>query len=104
MSNLLIATDDSAGVESIEIAAAELELGVEMASDVGALLKKASSELVELVILDTRFGESSGLEIYKQIADIDQHLPVVIVASRANSREAIEATKLGALDLSLIHI
>lgn len=98
MSNLLIATDDSAGVESIEIAAAELELGVEMASDVGALLKKASSELVELVILDTRFGESSGLEIYKQIADIDQHLPVVIVASRANSREAIEATKLGALD------
>ena len=98
MPNLLIATSDTAGLESIEIAAAELELGVETASDVDTLLKKANSELVELVILDAAFGESSGLEIYKQIAEIDQHLPVVIVASRANSREAIEATRLGALD------
>ena len=98
MPNLLIATSDTAGLESIEIAAADLELGVETASDVDTLLKKANSELVELVILDAAFGESSGLEIYKQIAEIDQHLPVVIVASRANSREAIEATRLGALD------
>ena len=98
MSNLLIATNDSAGVESIEIAASELELGVETASNVDALLQKANSELVDLVILDAGFGETSGLEVYKQIADIDQHLPVVIVASRANSREAIEATRLGALD------
>jgi two-component system nitrogen regulation response regulator GlnG len=98
LSNLLIATNDSAGVESIEIAASELELGVETASNVDALLQKANSELVDLVILDAGFGETSGLEVYKQIADIDQHLPVVIVASRANSREAIEATRLGALD------
>lgn len=98
MPNLLIATSDTAGLESIEIAAAELELGVETASDIDALLKKANSELVELVILDAGFGEPSGLAIYQQIAEIDQHLPVVIVASRANSREAIEATRLGALD------
>ncbi len=98
MPNLLVATSNSTGIESIEIAASELELGVETVSDVDALLERANSALVELVILDAGFGESSGLAIYQQIAEIDQHLPVVIVASRANSREAIEATRLGALD------
>lgn len=95
---MLIASSDKAGLESIEIAAASMELAVEVASDVNALLQRADSDQVELVLLDSEFSESSGLQIYKQIAEIDQHLPVVIVASRANSREAIEATKLGAMD------
>lgn len=95
---LLIATSDPAGLQNIEIAASELELGVEFVSDVEALMEKANSELVELVLLDSDFGESFGFEIYQRVAKVDQHLPVIIVANRANSREAIEATKLGALD------
>ncbi len=98
MSNLLIAASEMAGLEFFEIAASELELGVEVAADVETLLAKAKSELVELVLLDSSFESSSGLEVYKRLAEIDQHLPVVIVSNRANSREAIEATRLGALD------
>ena len=98
MSNLLVAASDRTGLEIIEIAAAELELGVEDVSDVASLLAKAGSELVELVLLDVEFCGVSGMELYQQIAEIDQHLPVVIVAGRADSRQAIEATRLGALD------
>ena len=98
MSNLLIAAGDRTGLEIIEIAAAELELGVEDVTDVASLLAKANSQLVELVLLDAEFCGISGMELYQQIAEIDQHLPVVIVAGRADSRQAIEATRLGALD------
>ena len=87
-----------AGLESIEVVAAGMELAVEVVNDVEALLQRADSDQLELVLLDAEFSGASGLLIYKKIAEIDQHLPVVIVASRANSREAIEATKLGALD------
>lgn len=98
MSNLLIASHDFAGLEFIEIAASELELGVEVASDVDTLLQKVNSEMVELVLLDADFGDDSGIKLYQQIANVDQHLPVVIIANRADSRQAIEATRLGALD------
>ena len=98
MSNLLIAASETTGLEFIEIVASELELGVDVANNVEALFEKANSDLVELVLLHGEFCGNSGLEFYQKIAEIDQHLPVIIVASRANSREAIEATKLGALD------
>ena len=95
---MLIAASDSAGLEAIELAASELEIGVEVAGDVESLMAKATSELVEMVLLEAGFDNSSGMELYQRLAEIDQHLPVIIVASRANSREAIESTKLGALD------
>ena len=73
MSNLLIATSESTNLEFIEIAAAEMELGVEIANDVATLLERANSELVEMVLLDAGFSSSTGLEIYRQLADnLDQ--------------------------------
>ena len=86
------------GLEFIEIVASELELGVDVAYDLATLLDKANSEQVDLILLDAEFENSSGLKVYQRLAEIDQHLPVIVVAGRANSREAIEATKLGALD------
>lgn len=98
MSNLLIASTENAGLEIIEIVAAELEVGVEIACDAGSLLAKIDSGLVELVLLDANFPGINGMNVYQSIAEIDQHLPVVLVANRANSRQAIEATRVGALD------
>ena len=98
MPNILVATDINGGLEIVEVVAAELEFGLQEAADVDSLLKAVHSDSVELVLLDAAFGETSGLQLYQQIAEVDQHLPVVIFASRANSREAIEATRLGALD------
>ena len=98
MPSILVATDTNGGLEIVEVVAADLELGLQAADDVDSLFKAVHSDSVELVLLDAAFGDTSGMLLYQQIAEVDQHLPVVIVASRANSREAIEATRLGALD------
>ncbi len=98
MPTILIADINSETLSGIEKVAADSELAVLVAQDASELIAKANDEQVEVVILDVDFESNSGLELYQQLAEADQHLPVILVASKANSRQAIEATKLGALD------
>ena len=98
MPTILIADINPETLSGIEKVAADSELAVLVAQDASELIAKANDEQVEVVILDVEFESNSGLELYQQLAEADQHLPVILVANKANSRQAIEATKLGALD------
>ena len=98
MSAILVADTNTESQSYIEEVAAASELAVVVAQNAAELLAKANNEQVDVVILDVEFESNSGLELYQQLAEADQHLPVILVANKANSRQAIEATKLGALD------
>lgn len=98
MPALLVADVNPETLSGIEKVAAASELAVVVAADAEELIVKSSDEQVQVVILDVEFESNSGLQLYQQLAEMDQHLPVILVANRANSRQAIEATKLGALD------
>ena len=97
MPAILVADHNPESLSQIEMTASQSELAVLVAADSEDLLSKANAVEVDVVILDADFDEQ-GLSLYQRLADSDQHLPVIIVADRANSRQAIEATKLGALD------
>ncbi len=56
---------------------------------------------VDVVILDVRLPDLSGLDAFDQIRRIDPRLPVIIVTAFAATETAIEAMKRGAFDYLL---
>jgi two-component system nitrogen regulation response regulator GlnG len=55
----------------------------------------------DVVILDLRLPDMSGLEVFDRIRQIDPRLPVVIITAYAETDTAIEAMKRGALEYLL---
>lgn len=55
----------------------------------------------DVVILDVRLPDLSGLDAYDRIAKIDPRLPVIIVTAYASTETAIEAMRRGAFEYLL---
>jgi two-component system nitrogen regulation response regulator GlnG len=71
-----------------------------------ALTGQEGIELVErkgpdVVILDVRLTDMSGLEAFDQIRQIDPRLPVIIITAHGKTETAIEAMKRGAFEYLL---
>ncbi|SFH95784.1 sigma-54-dependent transcriptional regulator [Planctomicrobium piriforme] len=58
----------------------------------------ASSAKPDVVILDVRLPDLSGLDAYDRIAQLDPRLPVIIVTAYASTETAIEAMRRGAFE------
>src|SRR5439155_16920041 len=52
----------------------------------------------DVILLDLRLPDQSGLEVYQQIRQIDARIPVVFVTMAKGADAAIEAMKQGAYD------
>ncbi|HEY0981853.1 MULTISPECIES: sigma-54-dependent transcriptional regulator [unclassified Schlesneria] len=59
------------------------------------LLKRVNPDVV---LLDLRLPDQSGLEVYLQIREIDRRIPVIFATMTKGADDAIEAMKLGAYD------
>jgi two-component system nitrogen regulation response regulator GlnG len=55
----------------------------------------------DVVVLDVRLPDMSGLEALDLIRSLDSHLPVIVVTAYASTETAIEAMKRGAFDYLL---
>lgn len=56
------------------------------------------SHKYDLVLLDYSLPKLSGLEVMKQIIEMDLGIPTIIVTGHGNEKVAVEAMKLGACD------
>ncbi|MDW7679717.1 MAG: sigma-54 dependent transcriptional regulator [bacterium] len=61
-------------------------------------LLKFNSDNFDLIILDVRLPDLSGLEVLKKIKTLDPKMVVLIMTAYGTTEVAIEATKLGAYD------
>jgi two-component system nitrogen regulation response regulator GlnG len=52
----------------------------------------------DVVLLDVRLPDQSGLALFQQIHQIDARIPVIIVTGYATAETAIDAMRLGAFD------
>jgi DNA-binding NtrC family response regulator len=52
----------------------------------------------DVILLDLRLPDQSGLEVYLQIREIDRRIPVIFITMAKGADDAIEAMKLGAFD------
>jgi len=55
-------------------------------------------ELVDVILSDLRLPDISGLEILRQLRARQRPTPFVIITESGNTRDAVEAMRLGALD------
>ncbi len=98
MSRLLVVDDEPAILHAFRRAfhddAVEL-LTAETAAEGERLVREESPDVV---VLDLRLPDKSGLECFKRIKEIDPRTPVIFVTGHGTVETAIEATKLGAYD------
>jgi nitrogen regulation protein NR(I) len=101
MPKLLVVDDEPNLVYSIEktFRSDTLEvLGAQTGRQAIELTRQAQPDVV---ILDVRLADMSGLEVFDRLRAIDPRLPVIIVTAHAATETAIEAMKRGAYEYLL---
>ncbi len=64
-------------------------------------IQKFQTGKYDLVILDLRLPDISGLEVFQQLKNIDPRVIALIITAHGTTETAIEATKMGAYDYIL---
>jgi two-component system nitrogen regulation response regulator GlnG len=99
MAHLLLIDDDSALVpEQVRQAFPAPGYRVEIARTGALGLGHVRTEVPDVVLLDLRLPDQSGLDVYQQIRCLDARIPVIFVTMAKGADTAIEAMKQGAYD------
>src|SRR4051812_48255722 len=61
-------------------------------------LDRVDARPPDVILLDLRLPDQSGLEVYQQLRRIDARIPVIFVTNAKGADAAIEAMKHGAFD------
>ncbi|HEY2411202.1 MAG TPA: sigma-54 dependent transcriptional regulator [Pirellulaceae bacterium] len=98
MSTILV-IDDEAGIRfTIREVLQGPDLRVLAAENAEQGLQLTRDEAPDLVLLDIRLGNRSGLDLFHELRAIDPKLLVVFITGHGTAETAIEAMKLGAFD------
>jgi two-component system nitrogen regulation response regulator GlnG len=99
MARLLLIDDDPILIaEQVRQAFAAPRYRVAVAGTGAEGLECVRSEPPDVILLDMRLPDKSGLEVYQQIRTIDARIPVIFVTMAKTADMAIEAMKQGAYD------
>jgi DNA-binding NtrC family response regulator len=71
---------------------------VEVAGTGAKGLQRAGAVAPDVILLDLRLPDQSGLEVYQQLRSIDARIPVIFITMAKGADAAIEAMKQGAYD------
>src|SRR4029077_7637525 len=99
MAHLLLIDDDPAViVEQVRQAFPAPRYRVEVAGTGGLGLDRDGADLPDVILLDLRLPDQSGLEVYQQIRRIDARIPVIFITMANGADAAIDARKHGGYD------
>jgi two-component system response regulator RegA len=94
---ILVVEDDDAFrallVQALEARGYEVR-GV---ADAGAALNAARQESPEMAVVDLRLGSESGLEVVRELKQIDSSTAIVVLTGYGSIATALESIRLGAL-------
>jgi nitrogen regulation protein NR(I) len=110
MSTLLVVDDDRAVLHLVAETFTDTEVKVLTAGTAAECLSALRQHHPDVVLLDIMLPGTSGLDVFRQIHEIDPRLPVIFITAGGTSDTAIEAMTLGAhdylmkpLDLGKVH-
>src|SRR6266852_8388652 len=99
MAHLLLIDDDPVLIpEQVRRTFPAPRYGVEVVGTGAEGLERVGARLPDVILLDLRLPDQSGLEVYRQIRQIDARIPVIFVTLAKAADAAIEAMKQGAYD------
>src|SRR6202040_530582 len=99
MAHVLLIDDDPGLIpEQVRQAFLGPRYRVEVAGTGAEGLERVRTEPPDVILLDLRLPDQSGLEVYQGIRRIDARIPVIFVTMAKTADVAIEAMKQGAYD------
>src|SRR5262245_59306074 len=99
MAHRLLIDDDPALIpEQVRQAFPAPRHRVEVAPTGAEGLRRTGAGTPDVILLDLRLPDQSGLEVYPQIRQIDARIPVIFITNTKGADAAIEAMKQGAYD------
>ena len=98
MRTLLVIDDEPNIVYSFKSTLASAELNVISASTARDGIELIKTRRPDVVMLDVRLPDLSGLQAYERIRAIDERMPVIVMTAFAKTETAIEAMRLGAFE------
>src|SRR6267142_1538175 len=99
MADVLLIDDDPALIpEQVRQAFPAPRCRVEVAGTGAEGIERVRGGPPDVILLDLRLPDQSGLEVYQQIRKLDARIPVIFVTLAKTADAAIEAMKQGAYD------
>src|ERR1700676_3720475 len=99
MHHLLLIDDDPVLIsEQVRQAFPAPRYRVEVAGTGAEGLERVAARPPDVILLDLRLPDQSGLEVYQAIRKVDARIPVIFITLTKAADAAIEAMKQGAYD------
>jgi nitrogen regulation protein NR(I) len=99
MSRLLLIDDDPTLIlDQLEHVIAPQGVQIATAASGSDGVRQFKALRPDVVLLDLRLPDASGLDVYRQINQIDARVPVVFITATTTAETAIEAVRQGAFD------
>src|SRR6185436_11733921 len=96
---VVLVVDDEKNIRSsIEIALAQEGMHVIGAHDVATALRTLHERIVDVMIVDIRLGDVSGLEFFRRAHADGIAPPAIFISGHATLTEAAQAVKVGGFD------
>ncbi len=96
--NILIVDDDEYFCETITYLLEKKNYKVDKIHSASQVTEKLQAARYDLVLLDLRIGEDSGLDVLPQIKTYDPNIVVIMITEVDSASIAVEAIKKGAYD------
>ena len=98
MPSIVVIDDEALLVRQIGRALASAGHEVRLAQTGAEGLAEARREVPDLVLLDLRLPDTSGLELLEALQELESSLPVVLMTAYGSVHDAVEAMRRGAVD------
>ncbi len=98
MKTILIIDDESSLVSSLTFALEQEGLRVHAAGSGQAGLRAVAETQPDVVLLDLRLPDCSGLDVLQRIRHEDGNRQVIMISAHGDTRAAVKAVKMGAAD------
>lgn len=96
---VLLVDDEEDFVETLAERMRARGLEVETAANGSVALRLAEDQVFDAVILDLAMPGLSGLETLQRLLELRPGIQVMLLSGRATIADAVEATRLGAVDV-----
>jgi DNA-binding NtrC family response regulator len=96
---ILLVDDEQDFLETLSQRIAMRGIDVSSTTSAKEAIAKVVTESYDAIILDLQMPEMDGLEVLKTIKALKPEMQIIVLTGHATVKKAIEAMKLGALDL-----
>ena len=98
MPKLLVVDDEPAVVDLFQGVFEKRGIDVVGVASAGQAVSAATRAQPDVAVLDVLLPDGSGLDVFRELQQLDAKLPVIVMTASGGSDTVIEAMGLGALD------